>query len=53
MPLDLTDDKVLEKIERLGLSHLLDDPEALEAELARRVEQYERERDEYLRRPAK
>jgi hypothetical protein len=49
MPLDLTDEQVLKRIKRLGLEHLLDDPAALEAELERRVREYERERDEYLR----
>jgi hypothetical protein len=53
MPLDLTDEQVLKRIKRLGLEHLLDDPEALEAELDRRVKEYERERDEYLRERAK
>lgn len=49
MPLDLTDEQVLKRIKRLGLEHLLDDPAALEAELDRRVAEYERERDAYLR----
>jgi hypothetical protein len=48
MPLDLTDEQVLKRVKRLGLEHLLDDPAALEAELERRVKEYERERDEYL-----
>lgn len=48
MALDLTDEQVLKRIKRLGLEHLLNDPVALEAELERRVKEYERERDEYL-----
>ena len=52
MPLDLTDEQVLKRIKRLGLEHLLDNPAALEAELDRRVQEYEKERDEYLQRRA-
>jgi len=47
--LDINDPKIRRKLERTGLMHLANDPAALEAEIDRQLNEYQKKEEEYDR----